>query len=94
MSKLKKISLNQFQLARLLDDEQMSLLKVIIDENVFCTHCVGICNEGISAVDTNLNSQNDIQIHGICNKCNGSVSRIIEFGVDKAFYEKATEFRK
>tara|TARA_R110000868_G_scaffold387260_1_gene655788 strand:- start:71 stop:355 length:285 start_codon:yes stop_codon:yes gene_type:complete len=94
MSKLKSIPLNQFQLARLLDDEQMTMFKLMIDRNVYCTHCGDMCEEGVTVSETVLNSLNDIQVSGTCNTCEGSVSRIVEFGEDKAFYDKATEFRK
>jgi len=94
MSKAKNISLNQFQLARLLDDEQMTIFKLMIDKNVYCSKCKDICIEGVTVAEIILNHSNDIQVNGTCNFCNEFVSRILEFGEDKAFYRKATEFRK
>jgi hypothetical protein len=94
MSRPPEIQINQFQLAILLDDEQKQGYKFMLDEGVFCAHCGGIAQKGIVVEEIYLTNLNDIMVRGTCNVCNGKVCRIMEFGEDKAFYEKATDFRK
>lgn len=88
------IKINRFQLARLLDKQQMDLYKEVCNSNVFCSHCRDTAKDGIEVEELILNDLNDIMIRGTCRVCNGQVGRIIEFGGDKAFYLKAMEFRK
>ena len=93
MAKLKNIPLNPFQLARLLDEEQMTFFKFIMAENVYCRQCRDHC-KGVTIAETVLTATNDIQAKGACNVCEGQVARIVEFGENKEFYDKAIEFRK
>ena len=93
MNRPKEIQINQFQLARLLSEEQMGIYKSMLVDNVFCTHCEGTCKNGITITELFLTSLNDIKVNGTCNTCDGKVSRILEFGENKSFYVKATDFR-
>ena len=92
--KLKVIKLNQFQLNVLLDDRQKEIYKSIIPTNVFCIKCSDICAQGIIIEDISLNELNDILVKGTCQKCGSKVARVIEFGENKSFYDKAIKFRK
>lgn len=94
MKSIIEIPINQFQLAVLLNDEQKQIYKFMLNEGVFCTQCGDIAAKGIEVKEIYLTNLNDIMVRGTCKLCNGKVARIIEFGEDKAFYEKANEFRK
>lgn len=89
-----EIRINQFQLAVLLNDEQKDLLDAVIAGNVFCAHCGGLCKSGITIEEVFLTDLNDIHVTGTCNTCKGKVARLIEFGEDQKFYNKAMDFRK
>lgn len=93
MKRPPEIQINQFQLARLLDEELMGFYKEVLADNVFCAHCGGVAPKGITVEQIYLTNLNDIMVHGTCKICNGKVSRIFEFGEDKAFYNKANDFR-
>lgn len=88
------IQINQFQLAILFDNEQKKEYKFMLDEGIYCGHCRGKAEKGIVVLEIHLTDLNDILVHGTCNVCNSKVSRIMEFGEDKEFYERATKFRK
>ncbi len=94
MSRLPEIPINRFQLAILLNDEEKQGYKYLLNEGVICMNCGGIAKKGIVVEEIFLTSLNDIMVKGICKVCNGKVARIMEFGEDKAFYEKANNFRK
>ncbi len=94
MKHLKKIQLDEFQLERLLNDEEKRTYRFIIDTNVFCTHCEDTCPEGVDIESVWLNRFNDIHTDGRCRFCGNGVTRIIEFGANESFYDKAMEFRK
>lgn len=89
-----KIPINQFQLAVLLNEEQKQIYKFMLDEGVLCSQCGDIAAKGIEVKEIYLTKLNDIMVCGTCNVCNVKVARIMEFGEDKAFYEKASDFRK
>lgn len=89
-----EIRINQFQLAVLLNDDQKDFLDAVIAGNVFCAHCGDVCNSGITIEEVFLTDLNDIHVKGTCNACNGKVARLIEFGEDQEFYNKAMDFRK
>jgi hypothetical protein len=89
-----EIPINQFQLAVLLNDEQKQIYKYMLDEGVFCSQCCDFAAKGIEVKEIYLTNLNDIKVRGTCNVCNGKVARIMEFGEDKAFYQKANDFRK
>jgi len=94
MTKLTDIKINRFQLNVLLNDEHKKVFNVILQQGVFCSTCGGNCSKGVEVREIFLNSLNDIMIRGNCNACNGKVTRIMEFGEDKEFFEKANKFRK
>ena len=93
MKRPPQIKINRFQLNFLLDDEQKDFFDSVIASNVFCSQCEGICKEGITINEISLTDLNDILVKGTCNTCKGKVARMIEFVEDKAFYERATDFR-
>lgn len=55
---------------------------------------MGICAKGVAVEEIHLNQLNDIQIVGVCRACGGSVARILEFGEDQEFYDRANRFRE
>ena len=93
MKRPPEIKINQFQLARLLDKEQMGFYNEVLADNVFCSHCGDVAKKGTVVEEIILSSLNDIMVRGTCKVCNGKVARIIEFGEDELFYEKAMKFR-
>ena len=94
MTKQKDILLNIFQLNRLLSDKEKGGYEYLLQDGVYCSTCKDTCSQGVEVNEIYLSSLNDIKVQGICNKCGGKVTRIMEFGEDKAFFEKAKEFRK
>lgn len=94
MKRPPEIKINRFQLAVLLNQEQKEIMDRIIADNVFCGACGGTCSKGITVREIFLTGLNDILVKGNCNTCNGNVARMLEFGEDKSFFEKANSFRK
>ena len=94
MKRPPEIQINQFQLAILLDNSQKEFYNYVLADNVFCGHCGGVAGKGIIVDEIYLTSLNDVMVRGICRVCNGKVARCLEFGEDKAFYNRATDFRK
>ena len=86
--------INQFHLSILLNDKQKKDYIFLLQKGVYCNTCKSICTEGVEVKHIFLNSMNDIMIKGNCKKCGGKVVRIMEFGEDKSFFEKASDFRK
>jgi len=93
MKRQKQIKINQFQLNVLLNDEQKEDFNYLLENGVYCSTCNGTA-KGVTVEEIHLNTLNDIMVHGICGKCKGKVTRIMEFGEDKIFFEKANNFRK
>ncbi len=93
MNRPTEIQINRFQLALLLDSAQERFCNEVLATTVFCSHCGGIAGKGIIVEYIYLTSLNDIKVCGTCKVCNGKVARIIEFGEDKKFSEKANNFR-
>lgn len=94
MKRLPEITLNQFQLAVLLDEEERHFYNVVIDNYVYCAQCKGFAKEGVEVEKICLNSVNDIWVQGRCRKCGGEVARLLEFGGKKEFDEKACRLRE
>lgn len=94
MKRLKEIKLNDFQLNVLLSDEEKSGYQYLLDNGVYCTQCKGVCKKGIKKTAVKLSSLNDIVVEGNCNVCGHKVARVMEFGENRAFFEKAMNFRK
>lgn len=93
MKHQKQIQINRFQLNVLLNQEQKEAFDFLLKEGVYCTTCVDSATD-VTVKEIHLNSLNDIVVQGICGKCNGKCTRIMEFGEDKNFFEKANDFRK
>lgn len=93
MKRLKDIRLTKVQLGRLLSREQLNIYNLILGDNVFCVRCNDAAKEGIVVEEITLNYLNDIMVRGTCNICKGKVARIFEFGEDKEFFKRATDFR-
>ena len=94
MKRPPEIQINQFQLNALLNQEEKSIYELIVREHVFCNGCEGAADEGVTVKEIYLNDLNDVVIQGTCNECGGKVARIIEYGENKEFYERAMKFRK
>ncbi len=90
---MKDIKINDFQLNILLNKDNKADYDLMLN-NVYCPTCKTMCEEGIKIEENYLTSINDIMVKGTCNKCKGTVVRIIEFGEDKDFNKRAKEFRK
>lgn len=94
MKKLKEIKISRFQLNVLLNKEEKEGFGYLLKHGVYCTTCGGICSEGVLNYTVSLNWLNDIVIEGECAVCGQRVTRIMEFGEDKSFFEKAMDFRE
>ncbi|MCT4601754.1 MAG: hypothetical protein N4A59_02465 [Marinifilum sp.] len=94
MRRFSEIKLNVFQLNILLNEEEKAAYDHIVQEGTYCVHCKEMCEEGVDVKENFLNEMNDILIKGKCKKCNGRVSRFIEYGEFDEFREKALRFRK
>jgi len=92
MKRQKQIHINQYQLNALLNQVQKEGYKYLLKKGVYCTTCGGAATN-VTVEEIHLNALNDTMIHGICEKCKGKVTRIMEFGEDKEFFEKANNFR-
>ena len=93
MNRSPEMLINRFQLALLLNNAQKHFYNEVLANNVFCSHCGEIAKKGIVVEEIYLTRLNDIMVRGTCKVCNGKVARIIEFGEDKNFCEKANNFR-
>ncbi len=93
MSQQKDIQITEFQLYFMLSDEQKKGYNYLLERGVYCATCGGKCKNGVNITEIYLNSHNDIMVQGTCKVCNGKVVRIIEFGEDRPFSEKANNFR-
>jgi hypothetical protein len=94
MKKLNEIQINHFQLNVLLNVEQKEVFDYLLNEGVYCRTFGGTCSKGVEIKEIHLNSLNDIMVVGKCKACNGDVVRIMEFGENKEFFNKANEFRE
>lgn len=94
MKKLKEIKINKFQLNILLDVNEKSTFEMLLNEGVYCMQCNDICKNGVNNYIITLNSMNDIVVKGECGSCENKVTRVVEFGENRTFFEKALKFRK
>lgn len=94
MKRLKEIPLNTFQLNVLLDEQNKEDFRYLLENGVFCTICSGVCIKGVVNYTTKLDGLNDLVVEGECGVCGGRVARVMEFGENKSFFEKAMDFRK
>ncbi|TYB32768.1 MAG: hypothetical protein FXF49_09835 [Flexistipes sinusarabici] len=88
------LEINLFQLNGLFTEDQKRGFRFILQKGVFCTTCKGPCEKEIQIEKTYITPMNDILVKGTCKVCGGKVARVIEFGEDKTFSEKADKFRK
>lgn len=94
MKHQKEIKLNDFQLNVLLSDEEKNGYRYLLENGVYCNGCQTICKEGIEIKSVKLDRLNDIVVEGTCNDCGHRVARVMEFGENPEFFEKAMNFRK
>lgn len=94
MKRLAEIGINRFQLNILLDKGQKEGFEHITGKNVYCSKCQDTCVDGVDVTRMLLDALNDVRAEGICEKCRGKVARVLEFGEDKAFYDRANKLRK
>ena len=94
MKKLNEIKLNTFQLNVLLNEQEKEGFEMLLNEGVYCTRCNDVCKDGVVHYSIKLNALNDVVVDGECATCGHKVCRVMEFGEDRAFFEKALEFRK
>jgi hypothetical protein len=93
MKRLKEIILNDSELDMLLSEEEKSGYNLLLN-NIFCFGCGDLCNKGIVTSAVKLDSRNDIVVEGNCNVCGHRVARVMEFGENESFFDKAMHFRK
>jgi hypothetical protein len=93
MKKLTVIKINRFQLNILLNPDQKEVYEYLLNQGVYCNSCGENCSKGVQVEEMYLNALNDIMIHGKCKSCNGKVTKIMEFGENKDFFDKAIDFR-
>ncbi len=94
MKRLKEIKLNEFQLNVLLSEEEKYGYRYLLQNGIYCNGCHDICNKGVELDSVKLDKLNDIVVEGSCNACGHQVVRVIEFGENPEFFEKAMNFRK
>jgi hypothetical protein len=94
MKRQKEIKLNEFQLNALLSEEEKNGYRYLLDNGVYCNGCQGICKKGVEIKSVKLDGLNDIVVEGTCRVCGHRVARVMEFGEDPEFFEKAVNFRK
>ena len=89
----KNIEISILQLNSLLDEKQKESFDFLLNNGVYCAACNSHKN-GTNIFQVILNELNDIMVHGTCKVCEGKVTRIIELGEEKTFYQKAIFFRE
>ena len=94
MKKLKEIKLSRLQLDVLLNKEEKEDFGYLLKHGVYCTRCNEICVNGVLNYTVRLNWLNDIVIEGECAVCGQKVTRIMEFGENKSFFDKAMDYRE
>ena len=94
MKKLKEIKLSRFQLNVLLNKEEKEGFGYLLKHGVYCTRCNAICTKGVVNYTIRLNWLNDIVVEGECAVCGQKVTRVMEFGESKTFFDKAMDYRE
>ena len=90
---MKSIEINLKQLNSLLNDKEKEDYDFLLKEGTYCHKCNTHKTGGVNTTQIILNALNDIQVHGTCVVCSSKVCRIMEFGEDKNFSERANLFR-
>lgn len=94
MKKLEDLKINIFKLNLLLDEDDNIDLEYLLEIGVYCSNCKGICSGIEKNYDIYLTPANDVRVEGKCIDCKNDVARILEFGDNKDFFDKAIELRK
>ena len=94
MKKLKEIKLSRLQLDILLNKEEREGFGYLLKHGVYCTRCNAICKRGVVNYTVRLNWLNDIVVEGECAVCGQEVTRTMEFGESKSFFDKAMDYRE
>jgi heterodisulfide reductase subunit C len=94
MKKLKEIKLSRIQLDVLLNRQEKDDFGYLLKHGVYCTRCNEICTNGVLNYTVWLNWLNDIVLEGECAVCGQKVTRVIEFGENKSFFDKAMDYRE
>ena len=94
MKKLKEIKLSHLQLDFLLNKEEKKGFSFLLNHGVYCTRCNAICAKGVVNYTLRLNRFNDIVVDGECAVCDQKVTRVMEFGENILFFEKAMDYRE
>ena len=94
MKRLKEIPLNTFQLNVLLYKQNKEDFRFLLEKGVFWSKCSGVCKKGVVNYTEKLDGLNVLVVEGECGVCGRRVARIMEFGENKSFFEKALDFRK
>jgi hypothetical protein len=92
MKRRKELSINTFQLNRLLDKSQQDGFRYLLENGVHCRTCNGIC-PGVRDYSLQLNDMNDVLVDGFCRTCGNQVVRLMEFGEDAGFFSRAEKLR-
>ncbi|MEA1785749.1 hypothetical protein U1E44_06580 [Arenibacter sp. GZD96] len=88
-----EVKISKDQLNVLLNEVQKEYFDAVLKQNVFCGTCGSTAKQGVDTKELILDALNDIRIKGICNVCKGDVVRILEFGENQEFHEKAMNYK-
>lgn len=94
MQKPMELRVNYFQLDILFDKNEKKAFQYLLQEGVYCFRCNAICPKGVVDYTLRLDIWNNVVVNGKCAACGNQVVRVMEFGEDLTFFEKAMEFRK
>lgn len=94
MKKLIEIKISRLQLDILLNKEEKEGFGYLLKHGVYCTRCNTICTKGVVNYTVQLNWLNDIVVEGECAVCGQKVTRTMEFGESKSFFDKAMDYRE
>lgn len=92
MKHRKELAINTFQLHRILNESQQTSFRYLLDNGVYCRKCDEIC-AGVRNYSILLNDMNDVIVDGFCRTCGDRVVRMMEFGEDAGFSERADVLR-
>lgn len=87
------VKINTFQLSSLFDEIEEKFYNHVVTNHIYCSHCYQMANKGVTVDEIYLTPQNDVQVLGRCNRCNGDVGRLFEFGTRVEFKQKALKLR-
>lgn len=93
MKRLPELQINAFQLAVLLNEEEMYFYNLVLENNIYCSVCRDTASRGVDVKEKFLTDLNDVRVRGTCRVCMGEVGRLFEFGSNKDFQRRARSFR-